>query len=87
MFLLFLGLLWTAPELLRLPKLSSKGTQKGDVYSFGIILQEIICRGTPYCHNLEFNEITTKGTVTADVALNNSFHCISLYYHIPTLIL
>ncbi|XP_064471439.1 atrial natriuretic peptide receptor 1-like isoform X2 [Ornithodoros turicata] len=36
--------LWKAPELLRLKRCSSSGSQKGDVYSFGIILQEIILR-------------------------------------------
>ncbi|ELU18379.1 hypothetical protein CAPTEDRAFT_181752 [Capitella teleta] len=42
-------LLWTAPELLRDPILRAKGTQKGDVFSFAIIMQEIVVRGHPYC--------------------------------------
>ncbi|XP_053241410.1 retinal guanylyl cyclase 2-like [Podarcis raffonei] len=42
-------LLWTAPEILRNPAMSLKGTIKGDVYSFAIILQEVVLRGPPYC--------------------------------------
>ncbi|KAL0114110.1 hypothetical protein PUN28_011433 [Cardiocondyla obscurior] len=42
-------LLWTAPELLRHPNLRKKGTQAGDVYSFGIIMQEVVVRGEPFC--------------------------------------
>ncbi|XP_061595854.1 retinal guanylyl cyclase 1 [Cololabis saira] len=41
--------LWTAPELLRNPGLRRKGTFCGDVYSFAIITQEIICRSAPFC--------------------------------------
>ncbi|CAK9802664.1 Retinal guanylyl cyclase 2 [Anthophora quadrimaculata] len=42
-------LLWTAPELLRQPNLRKRGTQAGDVYSFGIIMQEVVVRGEPFC--------------------------------------
>uniref|UniRef100_A0A8C4S5W1 Guanylate cyclase n=1 Tax=Erpetoichthys calabaricus TaxID=27687 RepID=A0A8C4S5W1_ERPCA len=40
---------WTAPELLRDSNLERKGTFRGDVYSFSIIMQEVICRNSPYC--------------------------------------
>ncbi|XP_054710522.1 atrial natriuretic peptide receptor 2-like [Uloborus diversus] len=40
--------LWKAPELLRLPLCPPEGTSKGDVYSFAIILQEIIMRNEPF---------------------------------------
>ncbi|XP_066143154.1 retinal guanylyl cyclase 1 isoform X2 [Euwallacea fornicatus] len=42
-------LLWTAPELLRHCTLRKRGTQPGDVYSFGIIMQEVVVRGEPFC--------------------------------------
>ncbi|KAG7303105.1 hypothetical protein JYU34_013133, partial [Plutella xylostella] len=41
-------LLWRAPELLRDPAAPARGTQKGDVYSFGIILYEILGRDGPW---------------------------------------
>ncbi|KAI4466754.1 guanylyl cyclase [Holotrichia oblita] len=45
----YLKLLWVAPELLPLTIIpGSPATQKGDVYSFGIILEEIILRGGPF---------------------------------------
>lgn len=44
-------LLWVAPELLRTPTRPPRGTQKGDVYSFAIILQEFHTREGPYSAN------------------------------------
>ena len=41
-------LLWTAPELLRHPEPPPKGTPKGDVYAYAVILQEISLRTGPY---------------------------------------
>ncbi|KAF4113111.1 hypothetical protein G5714_005656 [Onychostoma macrolepis] len=40
---------WTAPEILRDPKLKKKGTYAADVYSFAIIMQEVISRCAPFC--------------------------------------
>ncbi|XP_027373920.1 retinal guanylyl cyclase 1 isoform X3 [Bos indicus x Bos taurus] len=40
--------LWTAPELLRDPVLERRGTLAGDVFSLGIIMQEVVCRSAPY---------------------------------------
>ncbi|KAG8224498.1 hypothetical protein J437_LFUL004980 [Ladona fulva] len=41
-------LLWRAPELLRDPNAPSRGSQKGDVYSLGIVLYEIVGRSGPW---------------------------------------
>ncbi|XP_033638066.1 atrial natriuretic peptide receptor 1-like [Asterias rubens] len=52
--------LWTAPEHLRCPPSSPYGSIEGDIYSYGIILQEIVIRGGPFCtQNLEAKEIVT----------------------------
>ncbi|OCT66711.1 hypothetical protein XELAEV_18042962mg [Xenopus laevis] len=48
--------LWTSPELLRMETPPPQGTQKGDVYSFGIILQEVALRnGVFYMDNAEYS--------------------------------
>ena len=42
-------MIWTAPEILRLAKeQQGHGTQKGDVYSFAIICQEMLTRSGPF---------------------------------------
>ena len=41
-------MLWKAPELLRSRNVNIHGTQKGDVYSFAIILYEIHGRKGPW---------------------------------------
>ncbi|XP_056154020.1 atrial natriuretic peptide receptor 1 [Lampris incognitus] len=44
--------MWTAPELLRAECPPLCGTQKGDIYSFGIILQELaLLKGVFYLHS------------------------------------
>uniref|UniRef100_H2Z205 Guanylate cyclase n=1 Tax=Ciona savignyi TaxID=51511 RepID=H2Z205_CIOSA len=47
--------LWTAPELLRSPIPPPEGSQRGDVYSFAIIVHEIALRkGTFYVGGIHF---------------------------------
>ena len=54
----YYNLLWTAPELLRMgDERPVYGSQKGDVYSFAIILQEILYRALPYF----IGELTPRG--------------------------
>ncbi|VDP25473.1 unnamed protein product [Schistosoma curassoni] len=53
--------LWTAPEHLREETNIYSGSQKGDVYSFSIVMQEIITRDEPYgMLGLSASEILSK---------------------------
>lgn len=55
-------MLWVAPELLQdtiFP--GNPATQKGDVYSFSIILEEIVVRGGPY--ELARQTLSLQGTL------------------------
>ncbi|XP_034948736.1 receptor-type guanylate cyclase Gyc76C-like isoform X2 [Chelonus insularis] len=55
------NLFWKAPELLRDPNAPIRGTQEGDIYSFAIILFEMIGRKGPYGGvNLEPKEIIDR---------------------------
>lgn len=58
--LMFAEQLWTAPELLRMERRLPEGTQKGDVYSFAIIVHEIVMRQGPFYLG-DNNEISPKG--------------------------
>lgn len=52
--------MWIAPELLPLTVFpGNPATQKGDVYSFAIILEEIVVRGGPYETARQFMDIQT----------------------------
>ena len=52
-----LGSLWTAPELLRSDTKPMYGTPAGDVYSYAIILQEIVSNNEPYAFDAAFGKL------------------------------
>ncbi|XP_022091375.1 speract receptor-like [Acanthaster planci] len=62
------SLLWKSPELLRDPCAPPFGTQKADVYAFGILLFEIILRNGPYGNcPLSPREIVDRVTYPLDI--------------------
>lgn len=49
----FSDLLWTAPEHINITKIEREGfSQKADVYSYGIVLQEMATRSEPFSGSL-----------------------------------
>ena len=71
-------LLWTSPELLR-HELPTKGSHKGDVYSFGVLIEEILSRSTPY----QEAELSSKGG--CDTSLKPLYTFGKQYCPSPTL--
>lgn len=69
-------LFWKAPELLRKPNDVIRGTQKDDIYSFAIILYEVIGRKGPYGNvDLELKGNCTDNDRWLD-QINNSFNLV-----------
>jgi len=66
----YYDLLWTAPEILRMTERPINGTQKGDVYSFAIIVQEITFRAQPYfCNDADPKRESSRITQLSFVCL------------------
>ncbi|XP_066273633.1 atrial natriuretic peptide receptor 1-like [Branchiostoma lanceolatum] len=59
----YAGKLWTAPELVRIDVQVPCGTQRGDVYSFGIILQEICVRNGTFYVETEEEDLSPKDII------------------------
>lgn len=83
----YLGLLYIAPELLRCYNSSiqtSFGTQKGDVYSFSIILYELHSRKGPFGenHGLGVSDILRKIIYYSQNGSEPFRYCIQLYISI-----
>lgn len=67
-FFFLKALLWSAPEFIRDPHAPIQGSQKGDVYSFSIILHEIIYRRGLFAIN---DTNTTAKEIVQGIKLGN----------------
>jgi len=76
-FNIFSELLWIAPEVLPLTVTpGSAATQKGDVYSFAIILEEIVVRGGPYVVARTFMTAQEVWSVSSSYVILRNFTVI-----------
>lgn len=72
-FTTFIELLWTAPELLRMGHhRPPEGTQKGDIYSFAIIVHEITARQGPFAMSNMQDEKSPQGQFRKTNSINLS---------------
>lgn len=75
--------MWVAPELLRLTegkvdRSAVFGSREGDVYSFGVIMQEIATSDEPYCaHNIDL-----EGLFVVAVFVIYRYHHHHHHHHI-----
>ena len=69
------ALVWRAPELLRdCPP--PAGTQRGDVYSFGIIVQEVVYRNGPFF--IPNSSLKAKGRYSQACMFVFMYKCVCL---------
>lgn len=77
------GLAWTAPELLR--KIGNNDSpiwknwsKAADIYSFGIIMQEVLLKGAPFCSN---KPLSLSGSFIAWLHTSRCTYVYKIYTH------
>lgn len=82
---IFSDMLWCAPEHIIDGEMDNRGSQKGDVYSYGIILQEIANRKPPYSM-YPFEPQGNEGwlTLTLELKANRrvNLYCLVLFFKV-----